>query len=131
MIIQNNYTMPNAVNGFWLADKLTATNTTGLFTINIKSNKDLSRYMAAFFNSSESISQTYIKYSTSFDAATQTFTISGAVFIYLGEEEGFEPSSANKIDYLIFVSETPFLTEEEYTSGSKTLVTENLRNSKL
>lgn len=121
MLIQDNSTMPNAKNGYWFAGKIVS-NVSGVFTIVFKTNKDIERFIVDFY----SVDGSALNIATSYSFSGSNFTITGTV-----TDENPTVQASIKVDYLIFVSDTEFVNEEQYSGATLVSITEDLLNPKV
>ena len=113
--------MPNAKNGYWFAGKIVS-NGSGVFTIIFKTNKNIERFLVDFY----SVDGSALNITTSYSFSGSNFTITG-----ITSNADLIPSPSVNVDYLIFVSDTEFVNEEQYLGATLISITEDLLNPKV
>lgn len=131
MLIQDNFTMPNAAPGYWYAGKLATVSAEGedygKFFIYFKCNKDISNHIVDFYNINDIGGNIITSYS--FDASSNRFTITGRVYDQSGNP--YSQETFAHVDYLIFVSQASLVSKGIYPDTNLFEVIENLIDPKL
>lgn len=107
MKIQNNETMPNAVDGSWHAGTIVTESAQGTFEIVIKHGNYIGKILYFLQIGGTEIAAFF----ASLDSGTYTSATNSTSFLGISYDEGGNPPPiSTRVNYLIFIPKTPIAT---------------------